>query len=64
MPANLSPEYKAAQPSLPCAGGLCNQWSGAIPQTRTRVGERPGFDGQRVGRGHVVADGDIVELHG
>jgi ribosome-interacting GTPase 1 len=23
-----------------------------------------GFDGQQVGSGHVVADGDIVELHG
>jgi ribosome-interacting GTPase 1 len=23
-----------------------------------------GFEGQQVGPGHVVADGDIIELHG
>ena len=29
-----------------------------------RVWGASGFDGQQVGPGHVVADGDIVELHG
>jgi ribosome-interacting GTPase 1 len=29
-----------------------------------RVWGASGFDGQQVGSGHVVADGDVVELHG
>jgi hypothetical protein len=28
-----------------------------------RVWGRSGFDGQHVGHGHVLADGDVVELH-
>ena len=29
----------------------------------SRVGGKSGFDGQHVGRDHLLADGDLVELH-
>jgi ribosome-interacting GTPase 1 len=36
----------------------------ALSLKHARIWGASGFDGQQVGPGHVVADGDIVELHG
>ncbi len=40
----------------------CTATSRARSSTRA-CGERQGYDGQHVGPEHVLADGDVVELH-
>ena len=58
----------ASTPS-PCAEGRLEDVARLVPKdvVRTlryaRVWGKSGFEGQQVGRGHPVEDGDIVELH-